>query len=277
MSRTTVPDPIEATDDDLYQRVGAGDRLAFGELYLRHHESAWGMANAASGFSADAEVAVIEGVATAWASIPSHHDGVRPHLLAAVRRAALDRQARTRRVDPWDTPGYGTAVDANPVRRFLRLLPEEWRSALWLTQVEDLEAGEVGRIIGLEPASVTIVASLAWEAVSGGCLDSHRRAEARTGCRPTVDRIDPYRRGEMAGPERMEFEAHCEDCATCSLHLAELDPLLGLLGAVPSNPLLGAEAQVAWLTLLDRPRAAPSRGRRRSTTRPGGRRHLRAA
>lgn len=257
MQRTALRiDPLEAADDDLARRVGQGDRLAFAELFLHHHDAAWGMANVVSGFSVDAEIAVIQGVAVAWAAMPAPDDDVRPHLLAGVRRAALERQSRTGRTAGWAGRRAGelagAGADGNLVRRFLRRLPEQWRSALWLTQVEDLTAGEVAFIVGLEPASVPTVASFAWEALRDACVDSYQRVEAPAQCRPTVDRIGPYLKGELTGPARFQFEAHCDDCAACGLRLAVLDPIPGLLGAVPPDPLLGPEAQSIWLALLNR-------------------------
>lgn len=66
------PDPSLAGDTELVARSREGDRLAFGVLYLRHHAAAWRVACTASGFSDDAEVAVIEGFSSVFSVLPPH-------------------------------------------------------------------------------------------------------------------------------------------------------------------------------------------------------------
>src|SRR6476469_9674600 len=65
------PDGVTTTDDwALMGAARAGDRLAFGLLYLRHHAAAWRVACVASRFSPDAELAVIEGFTRIFSALP---------------------------------------------------------------------------------------------------------------------------------------------------------------------------------------------------------------
>src|SRR2546423_8282143 len=99
--------PASAGDMSLVAAARNGDRLAFGLLYLRHHAAAWRVACVATRFSADAELAVIEGFTRIFSALPAHPEdsgagGVsfRPYLLACVRQAALDRARAARRAAP---------------------------------------------------------------------------------------------------------------------------------------------------------------------------------
>ena len=66
------PDDLTAVDDlTLVHAARAGDRLAFGVLYLRHHAAAWRIACVASRFSPDAELAVIEGFTRVFSALPA--------------------------------------------------------------------------------------------------------------------------------------------------------------------------------------------------------------
>src|SRR5436853_457315 len=98
-------DNVSAAGDlGLLRAARRGDRLAFGRLYLRHHEAAWRVACVASRFSPDAELAVIEGFTRIFSALPENPEqftagglSFRPYLLACVRRAAPDRARPARR------------------------------------------------------------------------------------------------------------------------------------------------------------------------------------
>src|SRR5215213_652500 len=64
-------DVTSAGDLSLVAAARAGDRLAFGILYLRHHAAAWRVACVASRFSPDAELAVIEGFTRVFSALPA--------------------------------------------------------------------------------------------------------------------------------------------------------------------------------------------------------------
>src|SRR4051794_33130044 len=71
--RALGPHPEDATtayDLTLLESARAGDRLAFGMLYLRHHAAAWRVACVVSRFSPDAELALIEGFTRVFSALP---------------------------------------------------------------------------------------------------------------------------------------------------------------------------------------------------------------
>src|SRR4051794_11054093 len=82
----------------------AGDRLAFGLLYLRHSAAAWRGACVASPVPPHAELAVIEGFTRIFSALPEESEAFspgdlsfRPYVLACVRQSALDRARAARR------------------------------------------------------------------------------------------------------------------------------------------------------------------------------------
>lgn len=146
--------PRAAPDAELVARVREGDRIAFGVLYLRHHAAAWRLASACSGFSDDAELALMTGFSDVFSKIPRTGDpAFRSHLLTCVRRAAVDRSRGRRpgRVGP-EAAGAGEDGDIGiAVRAALAAVPETSRAALWLTDVEAMTPAEVGALLGIHP------------------------------------------------------------------------------------------------------------------------------
>lgn len=270
--RDHLSDPTPADDTELVASVRRGDRLAFGLLYLRHHAAAWRVACSVTGFSDDAEVALLEGFTAVFATLPREFvppQAFRPYLLACVRQAALGRPSRP--------AGAGTPPsDINPgdvvldddvvlsglehhlVHDALRRLPESRRTALWLTDVEAMTPREVAAVLDLDVAVVPGLVAEARASVRSACADAQRRGPVRAGCRFSVDRLEPYLDGRLTRPERLHVNGHLDRCVTCRMRRSELArPTVGLAASVPAVPLLAGEAQRQWLE-----RSRPAAGAR---------------
>ena len=207
----------DITDADLVVRAGRGDRTAFGMLYLRHHLAAWRIATVASGFSDDAEVAVIDGFTNVFSAVPAIDLGDTPasdvdfrrHLVVCVRRIALDRiLPRRMPAEPLDSDDSG-APGVALLRSALRALPEPSRTVLWLSEVEGWSAPEVAMTLGLDLPAVHIHLAEAADAFRHYGRRALRRRRPLATPRPEV------------GP--------------------------GLAVAVPPVPALGGECQRRWL------------------------------
>ncbi|MGH8999738.1 MAG: RNA polymerase sigma factor, partial [Acidimicrobiia bacterium] len=170
----------DASDGELTERVHDGDRTAFGVLYLRHHGAAWRMARVASGFTDDAEIAVIEGFSAVFAA-SGHRSDFRQALQACVRASALRRRARqrargrirlTRAMVPLGrtSPAGGAVPGEHEVRERMRALPEARRTALWLTDVEAQTPAEVASAVGLAAASLPGLVAEARDILRGAGL-----------------------------------------------------------------------------------------------------------
>lgn len=201
---------MAVSDAQLVQAARAGDRSALGLLYLRHGEAAWRMACVSSGFSADAEVALIEGFTATLTGLPGEPErhSFRLSLLACVRRIALRRIGRCQ---PEQPPPDRRETDhrgdpSNPVES-LRRIPELIRSTLWLTEVEAMTPAETAAILGVTREAV-----------------SDLMEEGR-------DYL--YRGRGPSGPGRTSRSAR-------------VTPRAVLLAALPPLPLLGGECQLHW-------------------------------
>ncbi|HVW32602.1 MAG TPA: zf-HC2 domain-containing protein, partial [Acidimicrobiia bacterium] len=271
-------DPTNAADLTLVEAARAGDRLAFGVLYLRHHAAAWRVACVVSRFSPDAELAVIEGFTRVFSALPAGSEelaagGVsfRPYLLACVRQSALDRAAAAGRAeaDPAPPAGAGRLAGLGPdgevvlsslehhgARAALAAMPERTRTALWLTDVEALTPAEVAGIL-IGPAEETTAladgARASLHEAQGSAFD---RQEARAACRFSVDHLDAYQAGTLDPEEGLLVRAHLQTCQVCRMRQGELaNAPAALAAAVPPAPLLGGETQHHWLMAGDVPPA----------------------
>jgi DNA-directed RNA polymerase specialized sigma24 family protein len=269
------PDDLTATDDlTLLHSARAGDRLAFGVLYLRHHAAAWRMACVACRFSPDAELAVIEGFTRVFSALPAESEefdaaGVtfRPYLLACVRQAALDRASAAGRAEragagqDEPAPLAGLAPDGEVVlsslehhvaRGALAALPEQSRTALWLSDVEAMTPGEIAGILGGSAAEITDLAAAARAGVQASRTAAFDGHEVRADCRFTVEHLDEYEAGKLEPAEGVLVRSHLDTCLPCRMRLDELtNAPAALAAAVPAAPLLGGEAQHHWLTATD--------------------------
>ena len=147
--RVSSPD---ATDGDLLQRDGGGERLAIETLYGRYARSVFGLALRRLGDRGTAEDAVQETFAAVWRSAASYRPEKgpgAPWLFAVARNAIADRGRRRPPavVEVPDTP------DSDP-------LPGEQAEAEWVSW-------RVHRALeGLPPAERQVIELAYWSGLS---------------------------------------------------------------------------------------------------------------
>jgi DNA-directed RNA polymerase specialized sigma24 family protein len=146
---TTSKAPARRGEADLARAAARGDRSAFDELFRRHGLTAWRLATAVAADSQHAAAAVAEGFARSLRRAGRRAgppDAVRIEVLAGVYRAVLDQIRR-------GTPGPdASAVSDGVVAASFRSLPERWRGALWLLEVEDFDTAQTGAVLGVSAA-----------------------------------------------------------------------------------------------------------------------------
>ena len=152
--------PVLSAESDLIRQAARGNTDAFEELYRRHSQPAWRLAQAVAMDRDAATQAVRDGFAKA---LRTHRrtragdagDGVfRPQLLAAVyRTAAATGHARVS-VAP-RTRSRAKDADVAFAEAAFRSLPERWRAAVWLTEVESMETDRVAAVLGVSAAVAT--------------------------------------------------------------------------------------------------------------------------
>jgi DNA-directed RNA polymerase specialized sigma24 family protein len=240
---------------NLTERARQGDRAAFDELAARHVSVAWGLAGAVTrhpGLAVDATAAGVAaafaeqaresstGTATASALVP---------LLRATRHAALD--------GPSDPTAELSAVTVSApaldqravlVREAFHALPERWRSALWLAEVERLDTPVATAALELAPGELTTLVERATSGLGQQLLSGGMRAAAGSECDRTVERLPGYMVDDLSERDVLRVRKHLDGCERCRQRVAALDDLLSLLRqcTVPVPDPLVAEARRRW-------------------------------
>lgn len=157
----------------------AGDREALEALLRRHHDRLWALCRRLTGNHADAEDALQDALIAVARGI-RRYDGRAAFTTWSYRvatNACLDELRRRRRRPVADVPetvgvgaspeGAGGAVSAPPaataveavadrldIDAALALLPQEFRAAVVLRDLCDLDYAEIGRVLGIPPGTV---------------------------------------------------------------------------------------------------------------------------
>jgi RNA polymerase sigma factor (sigma-70 family) len=156
----TVKSRSLAADAELAREAAAGDEESFDVLYQRHIEPAWRFAQASAASREDAEQATAGAFVRVLRIVHRGRSAAaeqfRPYLLAAVYRHAIDA-ARAADEHGADQPGAAVMGRSDaPVEHQLdhafRSLPDRWRAALWLCEVEGYTASDAAPILGVSSA-----------------------------------------------------------------------------------------------------------------------------
>jgi DNA-directed RNA polymerase specialized sigma24 family protein len=215
----------------LADRARRGDARAFAELYRREGPRAWRFAQAVTADAARAE----DAVADAFAKVLTpptpgleSHAPIDQQLLAATRDAAIERVAR-RAPEP-DHP--------LPVQAFRRL-PERWRSAMWLADVEGIDDDSIGSVLGLSTAATWALVARARAGLRERFVESHLARSGDAACRRAAEHLEAYANGNLGARAGGAVRRHLDGCERCRDRLAELDDLaLGIRAAVTPLPPL---------------------------------------
>lgn len=270
------------TDAVLVDRVLTGFDGAFDELYRRHVESAWRVAQAVTGNGHDAADAVSEAFAKVLQSVKAGRleDGTafRSYLLTATRNAGLDilrrsGKLRTGAEDHLDLVATTAAgpdehvaglADATLVAEAFRNLPERWRSVLWLTEVEGVPTKDAAASLGLTANGAAQLAVRARAGLRERFLQAHLRGEVAPDCRFTVDHLGAYVGGGISPRDLAKVDQHLAACEECLARKEELEDLgttlrrialpiplalAGATGARVAGALIGASSSAGAVSL----------------------------
>lgn len=156
-----------ADDDQLMQRVAAGDLGAFDELVRRHQHSVWAVACRFTGDPVEAEDLAQDTFLRILTAADRYQSrgSFRSYLFTVLNRLCLDWAGKKRPVygdavpdpcDPSPTP-IDRAVARSSQRRVqlaLDDLPENQRSAIILRYYENMSYCEIARVMKLSEKSV---------------------------------------------------------------------------------------------------------------------------
>jgi RNA polymerase sigma-70 factor, ECF subfamily len=157
----------DPSDGELIERIGAGDRSAFDQLYRRYARPIFALALRRLGDRGRAEDAVQEAFTSVWRSAGTYRSerGAGAHWLYAVARNAIVDRGRARGENPAE-PADETSVDPSPperaesdweawrVHRALAQLPEREQAVVGLAYWGGLSQSEISERLGVPLGTV---------------------------------------------------------------------------------------------------------------------------
>jgi RNA polymerase sigma-70 factor (ECF subfamily) len=173
----------DASDESLAARAAAGDEPAFEDLVIRYHARAFRLARRLTGNDGDAQDAVQDTFLQVHRALPGFRGEARFSTWLyriATNAALMQRRVRHRRpaesleayLPRFDAAGRhgATPVElrapchveevldrqalAEKARAAIERLPDLYREAFVLRDMEELPTSEVAEVLGLEPAAV---------------------------------------------------------------------------------------------------------------------------
>ena len=259
LERDQVPDgPSDAV---LLERVRAGDRDAYGELYLRHEPSATSLARYLTRSNHEADDVVADAFARVLRAIKGGAgptEAFRPYLLTAVRRTVWrhSEEANHHRLaateDEAEMIDLRLAVepedrtDEGIILRAFQELPERWQLVLWHTEIEGQPPAAVAPLLGLSPNATAALAVRAREGLRQAFLQAHLQARPAESCRFSVEHLGSFVRDGLGKRDNAKVEAHLADCEECRELQADLGSLNKALRGIVGPAVVGTGA-VRWL------------------------------
>ena len=245
------------SDADLLARVRAGDRDAYGELWVRHEPAASSLARYLTRSNHDADDVVADAFARVLRAIDGGAgptEAFRPYLLTAVRRTAWRRSEDTARhrlgaeEDEADRLDLRLTVDAEDrtdeglVLQAFQGLPERWQLVLWHTEIEGQPPAAVAPLLGLSANATAALAVRAREGLRQSYLQVHLQSRPADTCRFSVEHLGSFVREGLGKRDTAKVEAHLADCHECQDLQADLGSLNKALRSVLGPAVLGAGA-----------------------------------
>lgn len=253
---------IEQQDDGaLAEKARMGSRAAFDTLYARHALPTWRLALAVSRHPGAAAAAVTQAFSTTLArsvDLGVTETSIRLTLLRAARRAAIDEVGPSAVARPAQGPLDLGGADRRGtlVRGAFDTLPERWRTALWLVDVEGGTTAEAAVVLEMAPAALTPLLDRARLGMREQVLCAGLRRPSPPQCRTTTDSLTGYARGALAPSDEALVRTHLDGCPECRDRLGAIDDLNTVLASAtfPPSITLIEEARGRWLSALVRMR-----------------------
>jgi RNA polymerase sigma factor (sigma-70 family) len=260
-------DPIaageERSDGQLLADVRAGNEFAYGVLWRRHQKAAHSFARTLVGPS-DVDELVSESfyrVLRAIGQGGGPDGGFRPYLFTTIRRAQIDLGRRyhnrvtltddARDLEVEHEPSAADEVlhrhQNSAAWRAWASLPEETRTLLWHSIIEEESPAQLAPMLGISPNSVASRTVRAREKLRQAFLAQHVRDADNEQCRYARERLGRYARNALSERERAIVEEHLEQCGRCSTAFAEIRDLNFAMRAGIAPILLGGVAAARYL------------------------------
>jgi DNA-directed RNA polymerase specialized sigma24 family protein len=163
-------------EGDLVRLAARGDAESFAELFRRHAQPTWRLAQAVA---ADRDAAVDAFRSGFVRALGGHRlakrDGAsnfRTSALAAVYKAAVDRAANRAPAAP--SRRASANADVALAYAAFKSLPDRWRAAVWLAEVENFDSERIAPVLGVSNAVATQLVARGRRALAGRFTQAHR-------------------------------------------------------------------------------------------------------
>ena len=226
---------------DLIRQAARGDEESFEELYRRHSQTAWRLAQAVSIDRDGAVAAVGEGFGRSLRGLRRQSrldsEAYRPLLLAAVYKATVDHvhshatptPAFSARAVPKGKGAHSKGANAALLEAAFRSLPERWRAAVWLGDAEGMEAERIAPVLGVSTAVATQLLTRGRRGLAGRFAQAHRAEPDHLG--------SALRAAAIAVPASLAEETAARWRSLVSDPGVRLAPLTGWLNERAVRPL----------------------------------------
>ncbi|WP_166984043.1 sigma-70 family RNA polymerase sigma factor [Paramicrobacterium fandaimingii] len=260
MPRATQSDASDAT---LLTRTRDGDESAYAELWFRHSAAALTVARSITS-SLDHDDLVQEAFVRVFTAVRKGggpKGAFRPYLFTTLRNTAAEwgrkkRETSLDTLEAFEDPSTSEAATEAALDRGLtatayRSLPTRWQEVLWYSEVEQMTPAEIGPLLGMKANGVAALTYRAREGLRQAWIQAHINSAAEgSECRWTLERMGSYARSALGKRDAVRFDNHLDECAKCTIVVAEAKAV-GSRIALVLLPLTigatGASAYLAWL------------------------------
>jgi DNA-directed RNA polymerase specialized sigma24 family protein len=262
---------VPRSDVELIAAVGSGDASAYVTLQQRHTPAARILARQLVASPDEAEEVLSE-TFTRLHDVLRRGDGpvesLRPYLLTAVRRVALERrsgehpgpaagQAEIPNLgEPLFTDPAAAELESAPLARAYASLPQRLRAAAWHIVIERTDPAEAATILGLTEAGVAEFPEQLRATLSQAYLELYLSSLAREDCKAEAGQLGLHLDGATRGLDERTVQRHlrgCRECRAVAIELTGLDRSLRRTVA----PIFLGPAAVAYLSAVGA-KAAPT-------------------
>lgn len=220
------------SDELLCDEVRAGSASAFAELWQRHHGEALGYARKLdAALAEDAVAEVMSAIYEALRNGAGPESSFRSYLLLSVRnrifRGAKQRHreqalpesengSETLAAELEVASGVESVEAARLVTEAVHALPERWRQALVLVEVQKMTLAQAGAELGLTNNGVSALLVRARAGLRRSWVAAHFSGSKLSGeCSNVIEALGDVRWGSPGEQQRAWFERHIASCAGC--------------------------------------------------------------
>jgi RNA polymerase sigma factor (sigma-70 family) len=262
-----------SSDAELIAAIASGDAASYVTLLERHTPAARILARQLVANPGEAEELLAE-TFTRLRDELQRGDGplvsLRPYLLTAVRRVALERHGDEQpepaepaerpepAADQAEIPNLGVALFTDPptaelesttLARAYASLPERLRAAAWHIMIERADPAESATVLGLTEAGVAELATQVRAALSQAYLELYLSSLTREACKAEAGQLGQHLNGATRGLDERTVQLHLRGCRECRAVAVELTGLDRSLRRTMAPIFLGAAAD-AYLSAV---------------------------